>query len=47
MSIELCQSTCLGLGYILAGLEYADECCKFQVKFSLLVTNLVQIAVTL
>ena len=28
MTIELCQSTCLGLGYSLAGVEYADECCK-------------------
>ena len=28
MTIEICQSTCSGLGYVLAGLEYADECCK-------------------
>jgi glucan 1,3-beta-glucosidase len=28
MTVELCQSTCSGLGYVLAGLEYADECCK-------------------
>jgi glucan 1,3-beta-glucosidase len=33
MTIELCQSTCLGLGYILAGLEYADECCKCYFNF--------------
>jgi len=26
MTVELCQSTCKGLGYILAGVEYADEC---------------------
>lgn len=28
MTIEACQSVCKGLGYTLAGLEYADECCK-------------------
>jgi hypothetical protein len=28
MTIELCQSTCLAAGYILAGVEYADECCE-------------------
>jgi glucan 1,3-beta-glucosidase len=28
MTIESCQATCLGLGYTLAGLEYADDCCK-------------------
>lgn len=28
MTIESCQAVCLGLGYTLAGLEYADECCK-------------------
>lgn len=28
MTIELCQSTCLAAGYTLAGVEYADECCK-------------------
>jgi hypothetical protein len=28
MTVEACQSTCLGLGYSLAGVEYADECCK-------------------
>jgi hypothetical protein len=29
MTVEACQSTCLGLGYSLAGVEYADECCKY------------------
>ena len=28
MTVEACQSVCKGLGYILAGLEYADECCR-------------------
>lgn len=28
MTIEACQSTCLAAGYSLAGVEYADECCK-------------------
>ena len=27
MTIEQCQTVCHGLGYTLAGLEYADECC--------------------
>lgn len=30
MTVEVCQSTCLGLGYSLAGVEYADECCKYH-----------------
>ena len=30
MTVEACQSTCLGLGYSLAGVEYADECCKYH-----------------
>jgi hypothetical protein len=29
MTVEACQSTCLGLGYSLAGVEYADECCQY------------------
>jgi glucan 1,3-beta-glucosidase len=28
MTVELCESTCLAAGYKLAGVEYADECCK-------------------
>jgi hypothetical protein len=28
MTNELCQSTCLATGYILAGTEYSDECCE-------------------
>ena len=32
MTVEACQSTCLGLGYSLAGVEYADECCKSHTK---------------
>jgi hypothetical protein len=28
MTVELCQSACLAAGYKLAGVEYADECCK-------------------
>ncbi|KAE9367654.1 glycoside hydrolase family 55 protein [Stipitochalara longipes BDJ] len=35
MTIELCQSTCLGLGYVLAGVEYADECyCGNSIKYN-------------
>jgi glucan 1,3-beta-glucosidase len=30
MTIEACQTVCHGLGYTLAGLEYADECCMFS-----------------
>ncbi len=29
MTIELCQSTCLAAGYVLAGVEYAEECCEY------------------
>jgi hypothetical protein len=29
MTIEQCQTACQGLGYTLAGVEYADECCRF------------------
>lgn len=28
-TIESCQAACLALGYRLAGVEYANECCKF------------------
>jgi glucan 1,3-beta-glucosidase len=31
MTVEACQSVCLGLGYVLAGVEYADECCKYPI----------------
>lgn len=34
MTVEACQTTCRGLGYTLAGLEYADECCLFSLSFS-------------
>jgi hypothetical protein len=27
-TIEACQDACYALGYILAGVEYANECCK-------------------
>jgi beta-glucosidase len=33
MTVEACQTVCLGLGYTLAGVEYADECCKYLTKF--------------
>lgn len=29
MTIESCTSYCVGKGYVYAGVEYADECCKF------------------
>jgi hypothetical protein len=28
MTVELCLSACQTAGYVLAGTEYADECCK-------------------
>lgn len=28
MTIEACQATCQALGYIFAGVEFAQECCK-------------------
>lgn len=34
MTVELCQSTCQGLGYILAGVEYADECCMYTISYT-------------
>lgn len=30
MTDESCISYCSGLGYIYAGTEYANECCKFE-----------------
>lgn len=30
MTIEACQTVCHSLGYTLAGVEYADECCMFS-----------------
>lgn len=29
MTVELCQSMCDEGGYILAGIEYTDQCCEF------------------
>jgi hypothetical protein len=31
MTVEACQAVCQGLGFVLAGVEYADECCKYCV----------------
>lgn len=28
MTVDLCLSACETAGYVLAGTEYADECCK-------------------
>ncbi len=28
MTNELCESTCLAAGFLIAGTEYAGECCK-------------------
>jgi glucan 1,3-beta-glucosidase len=28
ITVEACQTVCHSLGYTLAGVEYADECCK-------------------
>lgn len=30
MTVQNCQAECQALGFTLAGVEYADECCKFQ-----------------
>jgi len=35
-TIESCQAACLALGYALAGVEYANECCKFSFYFPFL-----------
>jgi len=29
MSVELCEATCIAAGYVLAGVEYSGECCKY------------------
>ncbi len=29
MTIELCEAACKANGYTIAGVEYADECCKY------------------
>lgn len=31
MTVSKCTSACQGLNYILAGVEYSGECCKFRV----------------
>src|ERR1700722_296399 len=36
VSIETCTAACLSAGYSLAGAEYADQCCKFDLKTSVL-----------
>jgi hypothetical protein len=28
MTVDLCTSACQAAGYVLAGVEYAQECCK-------------------
>ena len=30
MTVDLCLSACETAGYVLAGTEYADECCKLS-----------------
>jgi glucan 1,3-beta-glucosidase len=34
-TIENCQAACRAAGYTLAGVEYANECCKFLVSLPL------------
>lgn len=36
MTVELCESTCLAAGYVLAGVEYSGECCKYTPLRSIL-----------
>jgi hypothetical protein len=38
-TIESCQAACLALGYSLAGVEYANECCKFSFLYHLLTVS--------
>ena len=35
MTVEACENVCQGLGYILAGVEYSGECCKFSVLLTI------------
>ncbi len=40
MTVELCELTCLAAGYTLAGVEYADECCKCFFDDNIIVLHL-------
>jgi hypothetical protein len=40
MTVEACLSGCLALGYKLAGVEYADECCQCPVSTSPMLVSL-------
>jgi hypothetical protein len=33
LSVTLCVSACKNAGYSMAGVEYADECCKFSLVY--------------
>jgi hypothetical protein len=35
MSVALCIQACNSTGFLMAGVEYADECCKFIIYHSL------------
>lgn len=39
LTIEICQAICHDAGYILAGVEYGQECCRFSPSFSLLINE--------
>jgi len=33
MTVETCQTVCRARGYVLAGIEYSDQCCKLPSHF--------------
>lgn len=41
MTVQNCQAGCQALGFTLAGLEYADECCKCYEPLASASTNLI------
>jgi hypothetical protein len=36
MTVDLCTSTCQAAGYVLAGVEFAQECCTIRLLCSYL-----------
>lgn len=45
-TIEACQATCHALGYILAGVEYAGECCKHNLTLYILSYSLLPLPIS-
>lgn len=35
MTVDLCTQACQAAGYVLAGVEYAQECCKCSFGYSI------------